>query len=479
MCVMQFNAIKSTIRSTKLIYNDPNGDTKEYDFPAKSKFKAKAVDGGFVFTKDSKVVTPVLKSATQDGNSFCCISTNDTHIDIEYELGYITPEYYIMNGDKIVAVDGKMYTISPTKSTVFSGHTVALDKNNKPITMGSGDNQVFVCKVTDTEYDVIDNRFKQILPFSLKTPDIKRTYIHTNKLDYLAIYEYDGSQYIGDNEGLLHRKYPTPMVVNSVIPFDGSDKYLYLTLLDEGIKMTTILEYDIIENMITNETMIRGSLNSIHFYGDTTLYITTHADGLMGVITGGGTQLIPHKFTNIHREKLRFNPSTPYKELNDYVFCVSVGQKQGVISYNGELLLNPAYKEIDFDESGKMLNGLYKFMVRENGLWGVVNSMGKVEVPFEYNHDPLSKIIVDQKNPQNPRQPIRRVKLTSKDGKTVYFNIFEPNIAAITRENTSPAPRQSQAPIRGSAPANTPLWMLANSRPPGDNKWEGSVDPDR
>ena len=54
MCVMQFNAIKSTIRSTKLIYNDPNGDTKEYDFPAKSKFKAKAVDGGFVLPKIQK-----------------------------------------------------------------------------------------------------------------------------------------------------------------------------------------------------------------------------------------------------------------------------------------------------------------------------------------------------------------------------------------------------------------------------------------
>ena len=133
MCSMLFNAVISTKKNTRLIYNGPTGEIVEYDFPIKSKFDIKETNGGFVFTKNSKVITPVIIEADMVGNSFSCTTENNTYIDLDCELGYITPEYHLQNRDLIVATDGKIYTVSPTKSTTFSGYTVALDKQNKPI----------------------------------------------------------------------------------------------------------------------------------------------------------------------------------------------------------------------------------------------------------------------------------------------------------------------------------------------------------
>ena len=193
---MLFTAVKSTKKSTKLISSGLDGNVVEFEFPTKSHFGIKEALGGFVFTKSNKDITPALKTADLAGNSFCCTTVNDTHIDIDYELGHITPEYYIKNKDLIVAADGKMYTVSPTKSTIFTGYTVALDDNHYPRCIGSGEDQVFVCQTSATEYDLINNRLKQILPFSMRNPEIKRTFLHSHGHDYLAIYEYNGAQYV-------------------------------------------------------------------------------------------------------------------------------------------------------------------------------------------------------------------------------------------------------------------------------------------
>lgn len=470
---MLFNAVKNIKKVTKLIYNAPTGEVTEYDFEAKSKLDILEHEDGFVFAINSKPVTPVLKLAEVNGNSFSCTTINNTHIDVEYELGFITPEYYMQNGDILVATDGKMYTVSPTKSTTFTGYTVALDDNNTPRCIGSGDDQVFVCQTSATEYDLINIRFKQILPFSMKTPEINRTFLHSHGHDYLAIYEYNGAQYVGDNEGLLHRKYPSPMKVNSILPVDGSDKYLYITLLDEAIKMTTILEYDIIENAITNETMVRGTINAILSNPNDTLYITTHVNGLMGVITGSGNQLVPHKYTSITRQRLKLHPVS--KDVVDYVFAVTDGSKYGVYSYYGKELLPAKFTSVEFKESGKMFNGLYKFFASIKNAWGVVNSMGQIELPFEYKYDQLNPTHLELKHKQD-NSSLHALKMEHKDGYEVLFNIFDVNLVSKTSNMRAQTPLTKKQTIStpNGVPANTPLWMLSNNRPPDDNRWNGT-----
>ena len=367
-----------------------------------------------------------------------------------------------------------MYTVSPTKSTTFTGYTVALDNNNIPRCIGSGDDQVFVCQTSATEYDLINIRFKQILPFSMKNPEINRTFLHSHGHDYLAIYEYNGAQYVGDNEGLLHRKYPSPMKVDSILPVDGSDKYLYITLLDEAIKMTTILEYDIIENTITNETMVRGTINAILSNPNDTLYITTHVNGLMGIITGSGNQLIPHKYTNITRQKLKPHPVS--KNVIDYVFAVTDGDKYGVYSLYGKELLPAKFNNIEFGESGKMFNGLYKFFVSVKNTWGVVNSMGQIELPFEYKYNQSSPTHAELKHKQNGSS-LQTLKIEHKDGYESLFNIYDANL--VTKSSNLKSPQKTSfnhkqsTPTLTTVPANTPLWMLANNRP-NDDRWNGT-----
>jgi hypothetical protein len=159
----------------------------------------------------------------------------------------------------------------------------------------------------------------------------------------------------------------------------------------------------------------------------------------------------------------------------DYVFAVTDGDKYGIYSLYGKELLPAKFNNIEFSESGKMFNGLYKFFASVKDTWGVVNSMGQIELPFEYKYNQSIPTYAELKHKQNGSS-LQILKIEHKDGYEALFNIYDANLVTKSSNLKSPQktfnPKQS-TPTLTTVPANTPLWMLANNRP-NDDRWTGT-----
>jgi hypothetical protein len=136
--------------------------------------------------------------------------------------------------------------------------------------------------------------------------------------------------------------------------------------------------------------------------------------------------IVPIKYERVSLEELSPRSSFGMDREERSVFTViDKNKKCGVYSLDGKQLVATMYDDIHCDKSGRMDNGLYKFVVSQDNLFGVINSNGRVEVPFEYRFPSKGCGCYTFQE-----DGVSRLEIADNNGKEAYFNIFEKNIVA-------------------------------------------------
>ena len=126
----------------------------------------------------------------------------------------------------------------------------------------------------------------------------------------------------------------------------------------------------------TNEVIEHVTYKGKHYI------ITRDGNKKLGLVDKNNNVLIQNSHDAI---SLKLIDSKPFIEVKRKD---SSGNTVGLYDpERGEFMLPPIYREIHYTISAEAQAGLYKFFVKDkNGLWGVVNSKNKVELPFMYTY---------------------------------------------------------------------------------------------
>lgn len=433
---MYFDEVKTSIFGTKLIHRSKDSYNNEtvdvFKLPKGSVYKIKAnPEGGFVFTKGGKAVTAPLTKMYTDDSNITAYTQSEHRVGINLELGHITPEYITSDAGHIVATDGKIYAVSPSLATTFTGHTACLKQGHYggeyPITLGNS-NSVYVCKVDDNTYELRTRGLELALDTTFDSPDIERTHYDSEKNGYVSIYSHKDTQYLTDSTGRVLKTFPASLEPNRIAVWGNDPDHIHISLYDKESNTTTIVIYNP-ESKDIRELTLPNRVWNAYYVNDTVLFSSRDQKDMAGVVDSTGREVIPHKYAGIAFEQLKISPSSGWDIKRDYVFGVEThDKKHGVYALDGKQLVASMYDEISYDNSGKMPDGLYKFFAEQNGYCGVINSKGKVEVPFEYKHSMCGGYYTRQSD------GVERLRISDKEDNTAYFNIFADNIIATPAE---------------------------------------------
>lgn len=136
--------------------------------------------------------------------------------------------------------------------------------------------------------------------------------------------------------------------------------------------------------------------------------VIVEKDGKKGVLTSGGSLLVPMEYDSIER-----CPSPIDNESYRENYIVQKNNLYGMYDAEGELLIPIEYEKIDFVETGLLLRATY--VVRKNGKLGTLNAKdGKIVVPSKW--DGIEYIMLYNYMHERPRGCLFKVFSNQKCG---------------------------------------------------------------
>ncbi|MBE7082184.1 MAG: hypothetical protein E7378_00675 [Clostridiales bacterium] len=348
------------------------------------------------------------EALTESGTTLC---------DINLRLGYQSPEYLTkrQDGQKdalYIGVDGEVFKLSETLKKIETGLYTKVNEsgylpfaNYGRISVRSVDGK---CGIINYAGDIIcplvfDELFIRMVPHS------NISEFATNN-QYALVDAYGNIVYIKQNtQDIIH-------------VYD--DKSKQLLVRDKSRGKSAIFKLNPNSNIMEKHTVLNCEVVKVISLGDKNYYITVK-DNMYGIVDELGREILPNEYTSCQLEQLNGK---------EYVLKI-VGQngKVGAFDLTSErIVAEVVYNNIDFSESAKV-GDVYRFFASDgNGYWGVVNSNGLVEVPFEFYHSTHSKVTTYRKTPSG--KSISELKIRDSSGEIAYFNIHEPNIIATAEE---------------------------------------------
>lgn len=400
---------KSLFGGYYLTRKDANGRIVSEKLPKSSAFKIKAVEGGFVFTKNGTAITPTLSEVWINGNTYTCATADDTRVKIDIELGNVTPEYKFENGNLLVDVHGTIYTMNTRLDTTRSDSVAELDDNNSAVFI---DDNV-LCKNPDGTYQLIDSKLNIVLPENAENTNISLEYSDSNGN---KVFKFNNKQFLCYANG-GYKEFGTQYKFYSIKV--NTPGYVGISGYDPEKNTSTNIILDTITNEFVREHILDNVVKEVLFTKDNqALYITKSLDNKMGVVDEFGNEVVPHTFDNISLESLKNN--------GDVVLKVTSSNQVGVFSTDGTQLTEVKYDEINVSESDKV-GEVYKFLANQDGLWGVTNSKGVTEVKFEYKIDTADgrEIHAYQETPDG--REVEYIQLVDAENKPMLLNLSEQN----------------------------------------------------
>lgn len=339
---------------------------------------------GVMFFKNKEPITPYLRGVeilseevvegiTEDGNRYM----------VNLKTGRATRGYKHMFSNFVCGDDGVLYFLSPNLKMMQTQFIAEFDTLKRSKMFGqlrlTPFNGIIVRDIYG-KYGVINAiTGANMVPFVFDNPNIKLSQLvftdkHNNKIILYEAVCKDRALVLDDKGNILldttPEQLPKKFNNNLFLAFDKAKNrsfaYRYSPVSNKLIKVGTY----------TNEVIEHVTYKGKHYI------ITRDGNKKLGLVDKNNNVLIQNSHDAI---SLKLIDSKPFIEVKRKD---SSGNTVGLYDpERGEFMLPPIYREIHYTISAEAQAGLYKFFVKDkNGLWGVVNSKNKVELPFMYTY---------------------------------------------------------------------------------------------
>ena len=407
-------------------------------------------DNRFCFVDENGVKTPVVDSIEMlsDGR-YIGKTDHKSKIILDLKLGYCSPEFVQETKNGIyVDATGELFTLSTELKPEKIGLFTKVTEYENSYSLGSEFfyNKVLTVKDKNGKCGVVNDKGKIVCPLVFDTLDISVKKVGTlyqyETNDKFVLTNKEGEiAYVGQNGNGVVNKYDYNLNV--------------LLVRDDNRNKSAIFKFNPQKQIMEKQSVINHSVTQCISIDNKNYYVTIK-NGAYGLVNEQGKQVLNNEYKSINLQKLKGK---------DYVLkLIGKNNKIGAFDlYNEKVIANTVYSEIDFEESAKTKNGLYKFFANnDNFNWGVVNSNGEIEVPFEYKHSTSTKFYTYRE--QENGQKISVLEIKDLQGEKAYFNILEENIIATEAEKAQVYKYESDLQSSGSSKPNDDIKKEPKSK---------------
>jgi len=415
----------------------------------RKEIKAKSSGDGFVFeSKTSR--SQELKMLEQEGETlFRGVAFDKTGCLVDVQTGKITEPFIDYYRGYMATLDGKLKTVDKklnVKDTGYMAVTGSSRYADHDVLHSVYDiylhGDAVVAKDVSGKFGVLKEG-KVICPFVFDSQEIRVQRVFEAEDGRQTIsFSCDGREVLVDNDGKVIED--RPMAKEGYQSIFSEKENEQFVLYDQENDKSVIYKHDRIKGTVEKFAELDGRvLRGFKNVDGETVYISTINDK-EGVVSKDGETLVNHQYDYIGLSGMNGSKDVllcvENKTGENNIYGRDATQK-GVYSMGKQKeIVAPKYSEIDFEESGIGADGLMKFFVNNGEYWGVVDEKGKVDVPFEYVHSTLYRVHTYryQRNSDGDydygKSKVEELEIEDKNGNKCYLNISQPNIIASAQE---------------------------------------------
>ena len=421
-----------SVSKTKLFAKITDRKGNQFKLDKKSAFKVKIKDEKIIFY-NKKIRTPQITSFDQYGNVIEA-KTENGRIQLNTELGFVTPEYSDTLAGNLVLENGDIYRSDYSCRVKETGFRIPKDEQGNFNNTNVGYDRYLLIDRNGIK-TICDDNMEKI--FSFENENFDSHDLHCKKYRMsgknIEVIKTPTAKYIVTNGQTIFKSDSN----TELIVFDNESK---LVSFDKENNTSTIYDFDSNSNAFVEKNKVERKVEKFIPTTKGELVVTKDENGKCGLVSYDGEIIIPHKYKNIQKNTICRGADYRRNDSPYYVFQCDInnGDKTTIelFSPEGSQLLAGDIVDVDYDNSCRMDDGEYRFFVQLNNNanydynWSVTNNQGKV---YAENLAQSKSFICTTFQTMPDRTKIRRLSVykKTKDGREKCFlNVGAKNILA-------------------------------------------------